>query len=62
MQETSEELPNVSIGIDFLGPDPTRGKNKAENNLQVARFANLNKKVACFSPANRHVCLLLCAL
>ena len=54
MQETSEELPNFSIGIDFLGPDPTRGKNKAEKNLQVARFANfnfnfnLNKKVACF--------------
>ena len=66
MQETSEELPNFSIGIDFLGPDPTRCKNKAEKNLQVVRFANLNlnlnKKVACFSPANRHVCLLLCAL
>ena len=54
MEETSEELPNFSIGIDFLGPDPTRSKNKAEKNLQVARFAslnlnlNLNKKVACF--------------
>ena len=52
MQETSEELPNFSISIDFLGPDPTRGKNKAEKNLQVGRFANLNlnlnKKVACF--------------
>ena len=42
MEETSEELPNFSIGIDFLGPDPTRSKNKAERNLQVARFANLN--------------------
>ena len=41
---------NFSIGIDFSGPDPTRSKNKAEKNLQVARFANLNlnKKVACF--------------
>ena len=52
MQETSEELPDFSIGIDFLGPDPTRSKNKAEKNLQVARFANFNfnfnKKVACF--------------
>ena len=50
MQETSEELPNFSIGIEFLGPDPTRGKNKAKKNLQVARFANLNlnNKVACF--------------
>ena len=64
MEETSEELPNFSIGIDFLGPDPTSSKNKAEKNLQVAGFANLNlsKNVACFSPANRHVCLLFCAL
>ena len=46
MQETSEELPNFSIGIDFLGPDPTRGKNKAEKNLQVARFANLNLRAS----------------
>ena len=43
MEETSEELPNFSMGIDFLGPDPpTSSKNKAEKNLQVARFANLN--------------------
>ena len=49
MEETSKELPNFSIGIDFLGPDPTNSKNKAEKNLQVARFANLNlnKNVAC---------------
>ena len=64
MEETSEELSHFSIGIDFLGPDPTSSKNKAEKNLQVARFANLNlnKNVACFWPANRHVCLLFCAL
>ena len=64
MEETSEELPNFSIGIDFLGPESTSSKNKAEKNLQVARIANLNlnKKVACFQPANRHVCLLFCAL
>ena len=30
MEETSEELPNFSIGIDLLGPDPTRSKNRAE--------------------------------
>ena len=52
MEETSEELPNFSIGIDFLGPDPTNSKNTAEKTLQVVRFANLNlnlnKNVACF--------------
>ena len=39
MEETSEELPNFSIGIDLLGPDPTSSKSKAEliKNLQVAR-------------------------
>ena len=40
MEETSKEPPNFSIGIEFLGPDPTRSKNKGEKNLQVARFAN----------------------
>ena len=40
MEETSEELPNFSIGIDHLGPDPTSNKNKAEKNSQVARFPN----------------------
>ena len=45
MEETSEELPNFSIGIDLLGPDPTSSKNKAElkKKSQVARFANLSK-------------------
>ena len=42
MEETCEELPNFSVGIDFLGPDPTSSKNKAAKNLQAARFANLN--------------------
>ena len=41
MEETNEELPNFSIGIDLLGPDPTSNKNKAEKNSQVAHFANL---------------------
>ena len=50
MKQTSEELPNSSIDVDFLGPDSTSSKNKAEKNLQVARFTNLNlnKNVACF--------------
>ena len=43
MKETSEELPNFSIGIDLFGPDPTSNKNKAEKNSQVARFANLSE-------------------
>ena len=30
MEEIREELPNFSIGIDLLGPDPTSSKNKAE--------------------------------
>ena len=30
MEETNEELPKFSIGIDLLRPDPTSSKNKAE--------------------------------
>ena len=47
-KKPAKDCPIFSIGIDFLGPDPTSSKNKAEKNLQVARFANLNKNVACF--------------
>ena len=45
MEETSEELPNFSIGIDLLRPDPTSSKNKAEfkKNSQVAGFTNLSE-------------------
>ena len=43
MEEASEELPNFSIGIDLLRPDPTSSKNKAEKNSQVARFAKLSE-------------------
>ena len=52
MKETSEELPNFSIGIDFLGPDPTSSKNKAEKNLQVARFANFVFLIFSIFPVN----------
>ena len=43
MEETSEELPNFSIGIDLLGRDQTSSKDNAEKNSQVARFANLSE-------------------
>ena len=35
MEETNEELPNFSIGIDHLGPDPTSNKNKAEKTRKL---------------------------
>ena len=54
MEETSEELPNFSIGIDLLGPDPTSNKNKAEKNSQVARFANLSEDEVQQILAERH--------
>ena len=66
MEETSEELPNFSIGIDFLGPDPTSTKNKAEKNFQVARFANLNlnlnKNVAFFDQPIGMFVTFLCVM
>ena len=56
MEETSEELPNFSIGIDLLRSDPTSSKNKAEfkKNSQVARFANLSKEHLQQILAERH--------
>ena len=39
MEETSEKLPNFSIGIDLLGPDPTSSKNKAELKKKLASCA-----------------------
>ena len=38
MEETSKELPNFSIGIDLLGPDPTSNKNKAGKKLASCMF------------------------
>ena len=35
MEETSERLPNSSIGIDLSGPHPTSNKNKAQKNSRV---------------------------
>ena len=49
MEETSEELPNFSIGIDLLGPDPTSSKNKAELKKKLASCAF--RKSCCRRPA-----------
>ena len=57
MEETSEELPNFSIGIDLLGPDPTSSKNKAELKKKLAScapFANLLKDQLQQILAERH--------
>ena len=56
MEETSEELPNFSIGFDLLGPDPTSGKNTAESkkNSHGARFANLSEDQLQQILAERH--------
>ena len=54
MEETSEELPNFSIEVDLLGPDPTSNKNKAEIKSQVACFANLSEDQLQQILAERH--------
>ena len=38
-EKTGEKLPNFSIGIDLLGPDPTSSKNKAELKKNLASCA-----------------------
>ena len=49
MEETSEELPNFSIGIDLLGPDPTSSKNKAElkKENRKLRVSQIFRKTSC---------------
>ena len=42
MEEISEELPNFSVGIDLLGPDPPSNKNKAEKKVASCRPAATN--------------------
>ena len=54
MEETSEELPNFSIGTNLLGPFPTSKKNEAEENSQVARFADLSEDELQQILAERH--------
>ena len=38
MEETSEELPNFSIGTNLLGPFPTSNKNEGEKKLASCTF------------------------
>ena len=49
MEETSEELPNFSIGIEHLGPDPTSSKNKAELNKtrKLRCVSQICRKTSC---------------
>ena len=48
MEENSEELPNFSIGIDLLGPDPTSSKNKAElKKTRKLRVSQICRKTSC---------------
>ena len=54
MEETSEELPDFSIGIDLSDPYSTSNKNKAEKNSQVARFANFSEDQLQQILAERH--------
>ena len=54
MEETREELPSFSIGIDLLDPDPTSSRNKAEKNSQVVRFTNLSEDQLQQILAERH--------
>ena len=41
MEETSEELPNFSIGIDLLGLDPTSNKNKAQKKTRKLHVSQI---------------------
>ena len=47
MEETSEELPNFSIGIDLLGPDPTSSKNRADfKKIRMLRVSQICRKTS----------------
>ena len=56
MGETREELPNFSIGIDFLGPDPTSSKNKVEKKTCKLLASQICRKTSCskFWPKDIH--------
>ena len=61
MEETSEELPNFSIGIDLLGPDSTCNKKKAKKSrklhVSVYNFGSLTFKTF-FSDTWVHLALI----
>ena len=56
MEETSDELPNFSIGIDLLRPDPRAAAKIKPNskNSQVVCFANLSEDHLQQILAERH--------
>ena len=45
MEETSEELPKFSMGIDLLGPDPTSSKNKPKLKKKTRKLRAVRKFV-----------------
>ena len=58
MEETSEELPKLSIGIDLLRPDPTGSKNKAEfKKTRKLRVSQICRSTGCgkFWPRDIHL-------
>ena len=62
MEETSEELPNFSIGIDLLGPDPTSSKNtesrKALASCTFRKFVGLLSFKTYYSDTWPHLALI----
>ena len=57
MEETSKQLPNFSIGIDLLGPDPTSSNNKANfKKTRKLRISQICWKTSCskFWPKDIH--------
>ena len=57
MEETNEELPNFSIGIDLLRPDSTSCKNEAEfKKLARCAVSQICQKTSCskFWPRDIH--------
>ena len=50
MEETSEELPNFSVGIDLLGPDPTsKTKPKKTRKLHLSQICRKTSKFGFFA-------------
>ena len=48
MEETSKELPNISLGIDLLACKPASKSKNNENEAEQTRFPNLSQhKLVC---------------
>ena len=62
MEETSEELPNFSVGIDLLGPDPTsKTKPKKTRKLHVSQIWLLRADPCCRSVIKEFAHAFSCA-